>query len=279
MQYDPYSDFEPGVPVRHVGDAAKIPLPDDSVPCLVTSPPYQAGVIYPSGYNDRLPWPVYEWKVGQWAKEMARVLMPGGRAWVNVMPTVIADPRDPLDRTKHGKTKRSDERVPLGYIWQTALLKAGLSYRDTITWIQDSFDGACQWGSWRRPSAPNLRGSSEIILLFHKGPWKREAPYAAFKKRRTVTGGKVTEIPSWEAPQDELGGDWPDLVRNVWKLPPAHSTAEAPAAFPIELPARCIRLSTWPGELCLDMFAGSGTTGRACIELKDQRRCLLVDVG
>lgn len=32
------------------------------------------------------------------------------------------------------------------------------------------------------------------------------------------------------------------------------------AAFPLELPLRCLKLSTEPGDLVLDPFAGSGTT-------------------
>jgi site-specific DNA-methyltransferase (adenine-specific) len=33
-----------------------------------------------------------------------------------------------------------------------------------------------------------------------------------------------------------------------------------PAPFPVELAQRCIRLSTWPREVVLDPFAGTGTT-------------------
>jgi DNA modification methylase len=37
--------------------------------------------------------------------------------------------------------------------------------------------------------------------------------------------------------------------------------------FPDELARRCIRLSTWPGEVVLDPFCGSGTTLRAARDL------------
>ena len=41
---------------------------------------------------------------------------------------------------------------------------------------------------------------------------------------------------------------------------PRRSPRNHPAPFPEELAARCIRLSTWPGETVLDPFMGSGTT-------------------
>ena len=58
-----------------------------------------------------------------------------------------------------------------------------------------------------------------------------------------------------------------DLVRNVWTMRPERRRDDAPAPFPLALPARAIRLSTWPGELVVDPFAGSGTTMRAAEEL------------
>jgi len=42
--------------------------------------------------------------------------------------------------------------------------------------------------------------------------------------------------------------------------PGASAGGEHPAVMPVELAARAIRLSTWPGETVLDPFAGTGTT-------------------
>lgn len=63
-----------------------------------------------------------------------------------------------------------------------------------------------------------------------------------------------------EAWRDGLGG-WPALCRDLWRIPPGASTrSEHPAVMPTELASRCIRLSTWPNEVVLDPFCGSGTT-------------------
>lgn len=186
------------------------------------------------------------------------MLEPSGRIFLNVQPTV---PR------KLGE--QGSDRIDLAGLWADALYDAGLIYRDMIVWLQDSFDGACQWGSWLKPSSPNMRGSWEAILVFHAPPtWKREP--------RPVWKG-------WSGPRDELGGDWPDLARNVWKINPAPGAKKRkvdadyyPAAFPIDVPARCIRLSTWPNEVVCDPFAGGGTTGRAAEMLG--RRSVLLDL-
>jgi DNA modification methylase len=40
------------------------------------------------------------------------------------------------------------------------------------------------------------------------------------------------------------------------------------AGFPVELPELLIKLSTEPGDLVVDLFSGTGTTGQAALSLK-----------
>ena len=47
------------------------------------------------------------------------------------------------------------------------------------------------------------------------------------------------------------------------------------ATFPEELPRRCILAASRPGDLILDPFGGSGTTGVVAMEL--DRKCALHD--
>ena len=56
-------------------------------------------------------------------------------------------------------------------------------------------------------------------------------------------------------------------VRTVWTFPPVGTKGNHGARFPDELPRRCIRLATKPGELVFDPFAGQGTTLRMAREL------------
>lgn len=48
-----------------------------------------------------------------------------------------------------------------------------------------------------------------------------------------------------------------------------------PTQKPLGIIRRIISASSNPGDTVLDFFAGSGTTGAACLELG--RRCILVD--
>jgi DNA modification methylase len=59
----------------------------------------------------------------------------------------------------------------------------------------------------------------------------------------------------------------PDGERgNVWRFPPARGRNHL-APFPLELPLRCIPLTTEPGDAVLDPFLGSGTTMEAAEQL------------
>jgi len=54
--------------------------------------------------------------------------------------------------------------------------------------------------------------------------------------------------------------------RAVWSFPSVRANDIHEAMFPIELPRRCIRLLTSPGDVVLDCFMGSGTTALAALE-------------
>jgi len=52
----------------------------------------------------------------------------------------------------------------------------------------------------------------------------------------------------------------------VWEIPPESAARVGhPAPFPIALPERLIHMNTYDGELVLDPFMGSGTTGVAAV--------------
>jgi hypothetical protein len=78
----------------------------------------------------------------------------------------------------------------------------------------------------------------------------------------------------------KLGGRNPehetDRLSDVWAIGTSHGRDGHGAQFPLALPARCIALTSEPGDLVLDPFVGSGTTGVAARELG--RRFLGIDV-
>jgi site-specific DNA-methyltransferase (adenine-specific) len=68
--------------------------------------------------------------------------------------------------------------------------------------------------------------------------------------------------------KDENGGK---QMKNVWKLMPPSSQEKQlgkhPTQKPVSLVARCLRASTNIGDLIVDPFVGSGTTGVAALQL------------
>ncbi|HEX4290670.1 MAG TPA: site-specific DNA-methyltransferase [Trebonia sp.] len=52
---------------------------------------------------------------------------------------------------------------------------------------------------------------------------------------------------------------------DVWSIPTRPYRGPHFAAYPIDLPLRCIAAGCKPGDTVLDPFAGSGTTGLAAI--------------
>lgn len=66
-------------------------------------------------------------------------------------------------------------------------------------------------------------------------------------------------------------------LRNCWLIgPDINGSNGHPAAFPRELARRCILLGSRPGDVVLDPFAGSGTTGAVSREL--ERESILIDL-
>lgn len=225
-----------------VGDAAKLPLEAETMDCIVTSPPYNVGMDY--GTSDSLNAETYQARAYLWANEMHRVLRDNRRLWLNVVPSATIDDHERPAGWHSGRTKAP--RLPLLHVWQTALELSGFNLIDVIAWTRVG-NNSTAWGSFQSPASPNLRGDWESIIVACKGEWARDTP---------------EEHRNWK----DNFGTWPQLASTVWAFPPAQRV-DHPAPFPVELPRRCIRLSTWPGETVLDPFCGSGTTVRAAVEL------------
>lgn len=66
----------------------------------------------------------------------------------------------------------------------------------------------------------------------------------------------------------------PGKVSSVWQFPPAKPNGH-PTPKPVELIRRIVETTTNPGDVILDPFAGSGTTGVACI--RTHRKYILIE--
>jgi site-specific DNA-methyltransferase (adenine-specific) len=200
-------------------------LPDNSVHLMVTSPPYNVG----KEYDENLTLNEYrEFLKRVWA-EVKRVLVPGGRACINVAN---------LGRKPY---------IPLHAFVIEDMLSLGFLMRGEIIWNKASSGSpSTAWGSWLSAKNPTLRDIHEYILIFSKGSFKRDD----MDRDSTISRDEFLE-----------------LTKSVWTFP-AESAKKVghPAPFPIEMPYRLIQLYTFSEEVVLDPFIGSGQSAIATIK-------------
>ncbi len=201
-------------------------LPDASVHLMVTSPPYNVG----KDYDVDLTLEEYLSFLRRVWAETWRVLVPGGRACINVAN---------LGRKPY---------IPLHSYIIADLLDLGFLMRGELIWDKAaSASSSTAWGSWQSASNPTLRDVHEYILVFSKGNF-----------RRAKMDGRTDTIT-----RDEFL----EFTKSVWTFT-AESAKKIghPAPFPVELPYRLIQLYTYTDEVVLDPFMGSGQTALAALK-------------
>jgi len=203
-------------------------LPDNSVHLMVTSPPYNVG----KEYDENLTLTDYRGLLKRVFSEVYRVLVPGGRACVNVAN---------LGRKPY---------IPLhGFIIED-MLDLGFLMRGEIIWNKaSSASPSTAWGSWLSATNPTLRDIHEYILVFSKDIFNRKK---LKNRKNTITRDEFLEF-----------------TKSIWTFAaePARKVGH-PAPFPVELPYRLIQLYTFEKEVILDPFVGSGTTCIAALKTK-----------
>lgn len=199
-------------------------VPDSSVSLMVTSPPYNVG----KDYDADLSLKEYLDFLKRVLSETFRVLLPGGRAAINVAN---------LGRKPY---------IPLNSYLCTLAESIGFLMRGEIIWVKGKgASGSCAWGSWMSASNPTLRDLHEYILIFSKGRFDRPE-----KGRSTIS-------------RDEFIA----ATTSVWHIPPESARRVGhPAPFPVALVERLIRLYTFEGDVILDPFMGSGTSAVAAMK-------------
>lgn len=200
-------------------------LPDNSVHLMVTSPPYNVG----KEYDENLTLSEYRAFLKRVWSEVKRVLVPGGRACINVAN---------LGRKPY---------IPLHAFIVEDMLDLGFLMRGEIIWNKASSGSpSTAWGSWLSAKNPTLRDIHEYILVFSKSMFTRES----LGRKSTISKEEFLEF-----------------TKSVWTFAAEPATKVGhPAPFPLELPYRLIQLYTFEGEVVLDPFMGSGQTGIAAVE-------------
>jgi site-specific DNA-methyltransferase (adenine-specific) len=208
---------------------------------VFADPPYNIGVDYGDGFDDkRSPAEYLAWS-RRWIGAAARLLTPDGSLWLLVNHEWSAD-------------------------LFVAMREAGPRHRQTITWYE-TFGVNCtaKFNRCSRPLFHMTRHPRRFVFN------RRDPEIRRPSDREAVYKDKRAKNPKRPKPPGKLHDD-------VWIIPrlaethaERRKTPDGETAFPTQLPIRLLRrvvaCASQPGNLVVDPFNGSGTTGAACIEL------------
>ena len=246
--------FRP-LPSRLVlGDAADVlaDYPPDAAQLVFTSPPYfnaKPECHESEGYAD------YLGLLRDVFQKCHDVLSEGRFMVVNTSPVLI--------RRTHRKT--ASRRIPITFDVHALLDDIGLEFIDDIIWEKPEGAG---WHLGR-----GRRFAADRQPLQYKAVTVTENVIVYRKRTDRLIDWNLRNHPDPDAVEASLIKDDYEKT-NVWRIHPAHHKAH-PSVFPDALAERVIRYYSFVGDMVLDPFAGTGTTGRVAGLLK--RRFLMIE--
>lgn len=224
-------------------------LPDGSIDCIVTSPPYYGLRDYGSEgqYGLEESPAAYVETMRALFSELRRALADDGTLWLNIGDS-------------YGKNKNL-----LGIPWRVAfaLQDDGWILRNSIIWEKPN--------AMPESVTDRLSGRHENIFMFSKSQryWfdldpirqksEQRKPQPSDKKRPDEAWNSSTGLnPHQGQRTPHINGKNPG---DVWAISTKPFPGSHFAVFPPELPRRAIVAGCKPGGTVLDPFSGSGTTG------------------
>lgn len=285
------------------GDARALPLPDNSVDLIVTSPPYWSLRAYTDGGS------AYDGQIGaeetpreyiaslvECTREWTRALKPPGSLWVNLGDKYAGAPSGPRklnedgwdrDRTHTetrlaGRVAEVPQKSLIGLPWRYAIACVdllGLTLRAEVIWSKPN--------GLPESVTDRVRRSHETWFHFTLGP-RYYSAVDAIRNPRYVRQPRPNEVN--QAPGGGMQGQrnipgrsdygktgskprsWNPLGKlpdSVWDVPteplqvPDELGVDHFAAFPLVWPRRIIAGWCPEGGTVLDPFGGAGTTALA----------------
>lgn len=210
-----------------LADSRDVDMPS-GVQCVVTSPPY-----------NQLDGVAANKPSGMWADKK------GGAGFVASWKE--NGYADDLDETDY----QSQQNDLFSRVASSCSPTASLFYNHQIRWRNGV---ALHPVIWFRPN--NWRLRTEIVWDRGGGMMFNARMFCRFDERIIwfVRGSQ------WKWNQDSVG------YGTVWRVA-KEQNKEHPVAYPVDLPYRCIAATTDPGDLVLDPYNGSGTSGVAAVSL------------
>jgi site-specific DNA-methyltransferase (cytosine-N4-specific) len=238
----------------HVEDARDLPLPDDSVELVVTSPPYPMIEMWDASFaaqDSRIRDALSAEEGGRafdlmhdllddaWA-EVARVLVPGGIAVVNVGDAT---------RTVGGTFQQYPNHVEIA----RRLRGHGLSALPDIVWRKPTNSAAKFMGSGMLPPNAYPTLEHEHLLVFRNGDTRSFPP---------GDDARYGSAYFWEERNEWFSDLW-EITGTRQSLP--GQVRARSGAFPLDLPLRLVLMFSVYGDTVLDPFWGTGTTSMAAL--------------
>ena len=227
-------------------------FPAESTQLVFTSPPYynakpEAHESY--AYTDYLK------LLGSVFSKCHDVLSEGRFLVVNTSPVLV----------RRASRSMSSKRVPIPFDLHRILDEIGFEFVDDIIWEKPEGAG---WHLGR-----GRRFAADRQPLQYKAVTVTEYVMVYRKRTDKLIDWNLRGHPDPSAVKESLIKDGYEKT-NIWRIHPAYH-ADHPAVFPEALAERVIRYYSFIGDMVLDPFAGTGTTGRVAGRL--DRRFLLVD--
>lgn len=278
------------------GNALHLPLADNSVQLVVTSPPYwmQRDYGHPEQLGREQDFQDYIAKLVEVFREVRRVMRKDALLFLNLGDMYASSGKGVGGKTSkqltnpgsftslptthtinHGIKNKSLYMMPARVA--IALLDDGWILRNKIIWwIPNKF---CQSAGDRLTNA-----YEEVFILSQQGQysWNHDAarvPKSQISIRREMrrVGHVKWEhgVPGQNAqgatqPRDrreEHEIDHTANMRDIWKIANTGFKGKHSATFPEELVRRAIKLGSKPGDVVIDPFSGSGTVPRVATKL------------
>jgi len=129
---------------------------------------------------------------------------------------------------------------------------SGFNQYAEIIWDKKQISSRTAWGSFCSASEPNILPRHEYILVFYKN---------------TKNFGKGQSDISKE--------DFIKWTDGMWEINP-ETKSDHPAPFPEELPQRLLQMFSYPENIVIDPFGGSGTV--AYVAKKFNRKFIHIDI-
>ena len=223
-------------------EAALKKIPDDSIQLVLIDPPYNLDLDYWDNFDNYLEW------ARLWLDEIYRILSPSGNCVIfggfQYQDLKKGDLLEILHYTRHSTKLRFVNLVIWYYKNGMSAHRFFANRHEEAVWLSKTKKYYFDLDSVR------ARYDEETKKLYKKD--KRLNPVTVDK------GKNPTNV--WEI--SRLNGNSKERVGH-------------PTQKPVEILRRFVRGLSYPGSIVLDFFAGSGTTGRVCIE--EGRNSILVD--